>query len=85
MIVPKNTAEIRLQGIGVSPGIAIGPAQRIGKTLEEPEQCSITAELVEYEKERFARAVAATREQIIALQQGVQRGDADLRRTPPPS
>ncbi|MBP9222573.1 MAG: phosphoenolpyruvate--protein phosphotransferase [Verrucomicrobiales bacterium] len=77
MIVPKNTAEIRLQGIGVSPGIAIGPAQRIGKTLEEPEQCSITAELVEYEKERFARAVAATREQIIALQQGVQRGDAD--------
>ena len=34
--------EIRLQGIGVSPGIAVGPAERLGKTLEEPENLAIT-------------------------------------------
>jgi phosphoenolpyruvate-protein phosphotransferase (PTS system enzyme I) len=60
--------ETRLQGIGVSPGIAIGPAERLGKTLEEPENLAIGKGEIPAEKDRLARALIATREQILALQ-----------------
>ena len=43
MISPESKPETRLKGIGVSPGIAIGPAERLGKTLEEPEHLYIEA------------------------------------------
>ncbi len=60
--------ETRLQGIGVSPGIAMGPAERLGKTLEEPENLAIGKVEIPAEKDRLARALIATREQILALQ-----------------
>lgn len=60
--------ETRLQGIGVSPGIAIGPAERMGKTLEEPENLAIGKDAVAVEKDRLARALITTREQILMLQ-----------------
>ena len=60
--------ETRLQGIGVSPGIAIGPAERLGKTLEEPENLAIGKGEIPAEKDRLGRALIATREQILALQ-----------------
>lgn len=68
MIPPEFKPETRLQGIGVSPGIAMGPAERLGKTLEEPEHLTIERSQVEAEKERFSLSLIATREQIIELQ-----------------
>lgn len=69
--------EIRLQGIGVSPGIAVGPAERLGKTLEEPENLAIAKDAVPAEKDRFARALAVTREQIVALQNEIEAHEGD--------
>ncbi|NLT69936.1 MAG: phosphoenolpyruvate--protein phosphotransferase [Verrucomicrobiaceae bacterium] len=69
--------EIRLQGIGVSPGIAVGPAERLGKTLEEPENLAITKSEVDEEKDRFSRALAVTREQIVALQDEIEAHEGD--------
>lgn len=69
--------EIRLQGIGVSPGIAVGPAERLGKTLEEPENRSIAKDSVSDEKDCFSRALAVTREQIVALQNEIEAHEGD--------
>lgn len=60
--------EIHLRGIGVSPGIAIGAAERIGRSLEEPERLSIERDQVELERGRFREAIARTRKEIIELQ-----------------
>lgn len=71
MISPETKPETRLKGIGVSPGIAIGPAERLGKTLEEPEHLYIEAAQVAGEKARFSLALIATREQILELQEQI--------------
>tara|TARA_R110000850_G_scaffold19988_14_gene59842 strand:- start:253 stop:2025 length:1773 start_codon:yes stop_codon:yes gene_type:complete len=68
MTASAQKAEIRLQGIGVSPGIAWGPSEILGKTLEEPESISITRDDVEAEKARLSLALVATRDQILELQ-----------------
>lgn len=72
-----STTETRLQGIGVSPGIAIGPAERLGKTLEEPENLAIDKGKVPAEKDRLASALIATREQILALQGEIEASEGE--------
>jgi len=69
--------ETRLQGIGVSPGIAIGPAERLGKTLEEPENLAIGKGKIPAEKDRLTRALIATREQILALQSEIEASEGE--------
>lgn len=55
------------QGLGVSPGIAIGPAYLV--RIEDPQapRLSIDGDRVEAETERFDRAVAQTRKDILNL------------------
>lgn len=77
MIPFVSTTETRLQGIGVSPGIAIGPAERLGKTLEEPENLAIDKGKVPAEKERLSRALGTTREQILALQGEIESSEGE--------
>lgn len=69
--------ETRLQGIGVSPGIAIGPAERVGRALEEPEHLVLDRSEVETERERLNEAIVATRGQILDLQQEIASDDGD--------
>jgi phosphotransferase system enzyme I (PtsI) len=69
--------EIRLEGIGVSPGVAWGPAEIVGKALEEPDHTTITRKDVEAEKARFSLALIATRDQIIELQQEITDDDGE--------
>lgn len=71
MIPTPPKAEVRLQGIGVSPGIGIGPAERVGKALEEPEHLTIERGEVESERERLNEAIVATRDQILQLQEEI--------------
>lgn len=71
MILTKPKTEIRLQGIGVSPGISVGPAERVGKVLEEPEHLTIERAEVESERERLNEAIIATRDQILLLQEEI--------------
>lgn len=71
MTRPAPKPETRLEGIGVSPGIAWGPAEILGKTLEEPECVPIPRSRVEAEKSRLSLALVATREQILELQKEI--------------
>lgn len=68
---PSTKQEIRLQGVGVSPGIASGPVELLKKSLEEPEHVAIPRKSVSSEKERLAKAVVTTRQQIIQMQQAL--------------
>jgi len=68
MIPAPPKPEIRLKGIGVSPGIAVGSAERVGRVLEEPERLTIERSDIEGEKDRLTAAIVTTREQILALQ-----------------
>jgi len=77
MISPQPKPEIRLQGIGVSPGIAIGPAERVGKALEEPEHLIIERAGVETERQRLNEAIITTREQILALQEKISAAEGE--------
>ncbi len=65
-------SEVRLQGIGVSPGISYGLADYFGPALVEPEQLSIESSEIESEKTRLNVAITATREQITALQEEIE-------------
>lgn len=71
MIGMERRNEIRLEGIGVSPGVAWGPVEFMGKGLEEPDHSTINREQVDAEKARFSLALVATRDQIIELQQEI--------------
>jgi phosphotransferase system enzyme I (PtsI) len=77
MISSQPKPEIRLQGIGVSPGIAIGPAERVGKALEEPEHLIIERAGVETERQRLNEAIITTREQILALQEKISAAEGE--------
>tara|TARA_R110002096_G_scaffold71295_11_gene170430 strand:+ start:526 stop:2298 length:1773 start_codon:yes stop_codon:yes gene_type:complete len=77
MTVSAQKAEIRLQGIGVSPGIGWGPADILGKALEEPEDHSIERSDVDAEKARLSLALLATRDQIIELQREISSDEGD--------
>lgn len=67
----KSTEEIRLQGIGVSPGIATAVVQLTGEGFEEPETRSIDPAAIGAEKERLQTALTQTREQIRDLRQAI--------------
>ena len=55
---PSHSDSLTLcKGIGVSPGIAIGPAYLYAKVSFEVEQLAIDPEKIEHEKERFEEAV----------------------------
>ncbi len=69
MTDPQSKTEIRLQGIGVSPGIASGPVELLKSSLEEPEHISVPRIEVKTEKERLSKAIVSTRQQIISMQQ----------------
>lgn len=72
-------AEARLRGIGVSPGIAIGPAERVGRALEEPERLPLgDGESLETEQQRLAEAIARTRDQILDLQREIETPDGEI-------
>lgn len=71
MIPSPQKPEIRLEGIGVSPGIAVGPAERVGRSIEEPERLEIDRSEVEAERDRLNEAIVRTRDQILALQQEI--------------
>lgn len=72
--------ETRLQGLGVSPGIAVGPAERVGLALEEPESLGIAGDEIERERERLNDAIQATRTQILDLRRriGVDDGETSI-------
>lgn len=77
MVATAKQTEIRLRGIGVSPGVSWGPADILGKALEEPEESAITREQVEEEKARLSLALVATRDQIIELQEEIASEDSE--------
>src|SRR3546814_9267000 len=63
-----NAAETVLRGLGVSPGIAIGPTHVVDiGSIQVPEYVVLPAEL-EAEGARFAEAVAKSLRQIRKLQ-----------------
>ncbi len=76
---PSSTSkgEVRLQGIGVSPGIARGVIHFSGESFEEPEDRRIASGDVDREKEKLQRAIVATREQIRDLQNEIEGADSD--------
>ncbi|MCB1092424.1 MAG: phosphoenolpyruvate--protein phosphotransferase, partial [Verrucomicrobiae bacterium] len=67
----KDHEEIRLSGIGVSPGIATAVIQLTGAGFEEPETRPIRPEDVPAEKERLQAALTRTREQIGELRKAI--------------
>ena len=66
--------EIRLSGIGVSPGIAQGPAELLRTAFEEPDHVTVSPETAQDEKDRLTRAIATTRAEIASLQDQVAEG-----------
>jgi len=77
MIVTLPKPEIRIQGIGVSSGVAWGASEILGKALEEPENLSIERHEVDAEKARLSDALASTRDQIIELQSRIVEDDPE--------
>ena len=59
--------ERRLQGVPVSPGIAIGRLRVVARGFSIPEVYEVPEEEVEYQKERFHAALKKTEEQIQVL------------------
>ncbi len=72
MIPTAPKPETRLHGIGVSPGIAVGPAERVGRALEEPERLILEQDEAEAEPARLEAALATTRDQILELQRALE-------------
>jgi phosphotransferase system enzyme I (PtsI) len=64
---PRNGRERVLDGIGVSAGVAIGPAHRIESDGLDVTEHRIAARHVAAEQDRFAAAVAAAREDVAGL------------------
>ncbi|MBL9152768.1 MAG: phosphoenolpyruvate--protein phosphotransferase [Verrucomicrobiales bacterium] len=67
----QRPEEIRLRGIGVSPGIATAVLQLTGEGFEEPETRPIPRATVAVEKERLLTALTRTREQITELRKAI--------------
>ncbi len=59
-----DTPEIRIRGIGVSPGIAIGPVHVKEGLFIQPAEVEITEERVDSEIQRFHTALEATRAEL---------------------
>ncbi len=63
----RGAKEVLVRGIGVSPGIAIGPVFDTTEPIVEPPRRSIRSDEVESERERLASAVTASRKQVAKL------------------
>ena len=70
---PKSTArgkgQASYQGLGVAPGIAIGPAHVQGSEVPAFADCTIAPDQIELEKTRFAAAVETSKKQLAKLKQ----------------
>ncbi len=66
---PAN--EIRLQGIGVAPGIAHGIVQLVAEEDDEPQVYRIPESGIDSEISRLKAALLATREQIVEMQRRI--------------
>jgi len=64
--------EFTVQGIGVSPGIAIGPVHAEARGLSMPDVYAIPEHEVAHERERFSNAINKTRDQLDALRRRVE-------------
>ncbi|AHJ62166.1 Phosphoenolpyruvate-protein phosphotransferase [Granulibacter bethesdensis] len=64
--------DIRLEGIGVSPGIAIGPVFGVVEIEAPQERRPIAAHEVEHERAQLSRAVEESRRQLEKLRQGLR-------------
>lgn len=69
MTKKKKKNEIRLDGLAVSPGIAMGPVFIKGSSLEYIEKRRIEPESVDKEIEKFNRALEKAKEDISCLQE----------------
>jgi phosphotransferase system enzyme I (PtsI) len=67
----------RLRGVGVSPGIAVGPALVVEREAAPVFRLLLAADQVEPEVERLIRAVAASRKQLQAIKDRLSR-EADV-------
>ena len=66
-----HSQEIRLKGIGVSPGIALGPVAFRAWGIDEPSSETITRAEVESEWGRLERALEATKAEIREIQERI--------------
>jgi phosphotransferase system enzyme I (PtsI) len=66
----------RLQGVGASPGIAIGVAHVVGSRVEVHER-RISAQAVDAELQRFERALADTDAQLARIQEQIAEREKD--------
>ena len=67
-----NSSGKRLFGAGVSAGVAIGQAVRVGSRLPHVSEEILAEDEIENEIQRFHEALAASRQQIEALRERVQ-------------
>lgn len=71
-MVDNDTPEIRIHGLAVSPGIAVGPLLITGSSsFEKPSTYSISEKTIESEIERFEKALLKTRFQLLELQKQI--------------
>ncbi|MEZ5326299.1 MAG: phosphoenolpyruvate-utilizing N-terminal domain-containing protein [Verrucomicrobiales bacterium] len=63
--------EVRISGIGVSPGIALGPIAFRAWATEEPSAEAIAPEQIESEWARLELALEATRQEIRSIQERI--------------
>ncbi len=68
----SDSGEIIVQGVGVSPGIAIGQVHIEARGLSAPDLYETPASEVAHEQQRFENALKKTLEQLDALQNKVQ-------------
>ena len=64
--------EIILKGIGVSPGIAIGPVHVEARGVSAPDLYQIPESEIEYERGRLAKALEKTKQQLEGVRQRVE-------------
>lgn len=67
-----------LHGLGVSSGIAIGRAALMSHATLEVSHLTIAPRLVEKEVERFQAAVAAVRDELLAMKENIGSAPAEL-------
>ena len=74
MPTSRKKDEVVLQGIGVSPGVVIGPAYRMAQETVRIEEREIAADKVIEEIRRLEDAIIETRRQIKAIQVDLKTG-----------
>ncbi len=72
MPVTSTNNEIILQGSAVSPGIAFAPVHVVGRGIIAPEAYEISPKHIEYERDRFQKALDKTKAQLSSLQQKIE-------------